>query len=100
MSAAPQLIVTLTTEQLGELVEASAARAVAKLVANQQSEVLDLDECAALVKRHPKIVIQVLVKKKGLPAHFIDSRTPRFKRTEVLAWLDSLPAKPGRSEDS
>lgn len=100
MSAAPQLIVTLTTDQLAQLVEDSASRAVEKLVANQQREVLDLEECAALVKRHPKIVMTVLVKKKGLPAHFIDPRTPRFKRAEVLAWLDSLPANPEPTKDT
>jgi hypothetical protein len=94
MSAAPQLIVTLTTDQLAELVETSAARAVERLVANQQAEVMDLEECAAMLKRNEKIVMGVLVKKRGLPVHFISEREPRFKRSEVLTWLDSLPSQP------
>ena len=93
MSAAPQLIVTLTTDQLAELVEASAARAVAKLVANQQQEVMSLSACAALLDRNEEVVMRVLVKKKGLPVHYISDREPRFKRSEVLAWLDTLPSK-------
>lgn len=97
MSAAPQLpqlIVTLTTDQLSDLVEVAAARAVEKLAANQQQEVLDLEQCAALLKRHPKVVM-MLIKKKRLPCHFISKRDPRFKRTEVLAWLDTLPSQGG-----
>jgi hypothetical protein len=96
VSAAAQLIVTLTTDQLAELVETSAARAVEKLVANQQAEVLDLEECAALLKRNEKIVMGVLVKKRGLPVHYISEREPRFKRSEVLNWLDTLPNRPAK----
>ena len=94
-AAAPQLIVTLTTDQLADLIEVSAARAVEKLVANQQHEILDLEECAAMLKRHPKVVMATLVKKKGLPCHFISERDPRFKRAEVMAWLDTLPSQRG-----
>ncbi len=91
MSAAPQLIVTLTTDQLSQLVETSAARAVEKLVANQQNEVLDLEGCAALLKRSEDVVMRVLVKHKGLPVHYISDREPRFVRQEVMAWLGTLP---------
>lgn len=93
MSAAQQMIVTLTAAQLAEIVEQSAARALEKLVANQQSEVMELDECAKLLRRTPDTVMAVLVKKKGLPCHFISDREPRFKRSEVLAWLDTLPSR-------
>jgi hypothetical protein len=36
----------------------------------------------------------VLVKKRNLPVHFISEREPRFKRAEVMAWLDTLPSEP------
>jgi hypothetical protein len=98
LSAAPQLIVTLTTDQLAELVETSAARAVAKLVASQQQEVMSLSVCAALLDRNEEIVMRVLVKKKGLPVHYISDREPRFKRSEILAWLDALPSKAPQGE--
>jgi hypothetical protein len=98
LSAAPQLIVTLTTDQLADLVEASAARAVEKLVANQQQEVLGLTACATLLGRNEEVVMRVLVKKKGLPVHYISDREPRFKRSEILAWLDTLPSKRGGKE--
>jgi hypothetical protein len=88
------LLVTLTTSQLAELVEASTSRAIEKLVAAQNHEVLDLEECAALLKRNEKVVMGVLVKKRKLPVHFISGREPRFKRTEIMAWLDTLPTEP------
>lgn len=93
MSAAPQLVVALTTEELEALLEGCTARAVEKVVASQLPEVLDLEDCAKLLKRHPKTVMSTLVKKKGLPCHFISPQDPRFKRTEVLAWLDTLPSQ-------
>lgn len=97
-AAATQLVVTLTTEQLSELVETSAARAVEKLVANQQQEVMNLTQCAKLLGRNEEVVIRVLVKKKGLPVHYISDREPRFKRSEVLAWLDTLPSQGGKEK--
>ena len=51
-------------------------------------------EKIAMLKRNEKIVMGVLVKKRGLPVHYISEREPRFKRSEVLTWLDSLPTQP------
>lgn len=85
------LVISLTTQQLSDLVTQSVAGAVAKLVAEQQKEVLNLDECAALLQRTTHTVMKVLVKTKGLPVHFISEREPRFKRSQVIAWLDTLP---------
>lgn len=90
MSAAPKLVVQLTADELAVLMEQSAERAVAKAVANQR-EILDLEECAALIKYHPRIVMNTLVKKRGLPVHFISDREPRFRRSEILTWLNGLP---------
>ncbi len=88
------LLVTLTTDQLSALIESSTSRAIEKLVAAQLPEVLDLEQCAALLKRNEKVVMGVLVKKRNLPVHFISDREPRFKRPEVMAWLDTLPTEP------
>jgi hypothetical protein len=35
-----------------------------------------------------------LVHAKHLPAHYISEREPRFKRAELLGWLDTLPSLP------
>ncbi len=98
MSAAEKLVVTLTTGELSELLEQSASRAVARMVAEQQKEVLDLTECAALLKRTEYTVMNVLVKKRGLPVHFISEREPRFKRSQVMAWIDTLPREPAKAK--
>ena len=31
---------------------------------------------------------------QGLPVTYISPREPRFQRSKVLAWLDTLPTKP------
>ncbi|MGC4088432.1 MAG: helix-turn-helix domain-containing protein [Polyangiaceae bacterium] len=54
-------------------------------------EVFTLTQAADFLQRHPKIVMQ-LVREAKLPVHFISSREPRFKRSELLAWLGTLPA--------
>lgn len=99
MSAAPQLLVTLTTDDLAKLLEQCTARALEKIMASQQQEVIDLAECSALLKRTPQTVMDVLVKRKALPCHFISAREPRFKRSEVLAWLDTLPTRAKASNE-
>lgn len=98
MTAAPKMIVTLTTDELSSLIERAAERAVAKAVENQK-EILDLDECAALIKYHPRIVMNTIVKKRGLPVHFVSDREPRFRRSEVLKWLDALPSSKKASNE-
>jgi excisionase family DNA binding protein len=84
------LAVTLTVEQLAELVRKAVRDEVARLPQSGAREVLTLPEAAELLGRHPKVVMQ-LVRTGSLPAHFISEREPRFKRTELLAWLDTLP---------
>lgn len=96
MSAAENLVVTLTSEQMSELVAKSVEGVVERIVASQQKEVMTLAECAAFLGRNEEVVVRVLVKKKGLPVHYISEREPRFRRAEVLDWLATLPSKPGK----
>jgi hypothetical protein len=94
MSAAREaLAVTLTVEQLSELVREQLRVELERMPHGNVKEVFNLTEAAAFLDRHPKKVME-LVRDKLLPAHFISEREPRFKRTELLAWLDTLPGLP------
>lgn len=96
---APTLVVTLTTDQLAELLEQANARALAKLAAEQQAEVLDLRECASLLKCTTKTVTS-RVRERGLPCHYISPSDPRFRRSEVLAWLSAQTIERAAGKES
>lgn len=87
------LAVTLTIEEFSAVVAAQVRKELALVALSAAKEVLTLAETAELLERHPKVVMNSLVKEKALPVHFISEREPRFKRAEVLAWLDTLPTK-------
>jgi len=88
-----RLAVTLTVDELADLVRTQVRFELAQGAIESAREVLMLKEVAELLGRHPKVVMAQLVAKKGLPVHFISEREPRFKRAEVLAWLDTLPSR-------
>lgn len=92
-----ELAVTLTVEQLGQLVAERVREELARAPLTPQPEVMTLAECAAFLRRHPKIVTK-LTRDEALPVHYISDREPRFRRSEVLAWLDSRPNKPSATE--
>jgi hypothetical protein len=92
-----ELAVTLTVEQLRLLVASAVREELAKQPLVAPPEVLTLQDAADMLHRHPKIVTK-LVREEGLPCHFISEREPRFRRSEILAWLGSRPSKPGESE--
>jgi adenylate kinase len=92
-----ELAVTLTVDQLRDLMRSAAREAVAQVQFNPAREVMTLAQCAEFLDRHPKVITQ-LVREKGLPAHFISEREPRFKRSEVLTWLDTLPTSKPNNE--
>lgn len=95
-----ELAVTLTVEQLGELIEKRLESALARRAPTAGvKEVLTLQEAAEFLGRHPRKVSE-LIEQGKLPAHYISEREPRFKRTELLAWLDSLPRQPKKAEGS
>lgn len=50
-------------------------------------EVLTLEEAAAVLSMHPKVVAKY-VRERGLPALRI-GREYRFRRSALMAWLDS-----------
>lgn len=89
--AAQNFVVSLTTEQLGEILEQASARALAKVISQQHAEVLDIGECAALLKCTRKTVSKY-VATRGLPCHYISPQDPRFRRSEVLTWLSEQTA--------
>jgi hypothetical protein len=86
------LAVTLTVDQLRELVRAEVRSELAKLPMSGAKEVLELNEVAELLGRHPRTIKQ-LIDERGLPVRYISAREPRFLRSKVLTWLESLPAK-------
>lgn len=90
------LAVTLTVEQLGELVEQSVQRVLAASPPNPLPEVLDLKACAELLQLNPKTVTKLALH-AGLPVHYLSEREPRFRRSEVLAWVSSR-GRPGTAE--
>ena len=80
------LAVTLTVDQLDELIEGAVDRALAKAKPLTSSDVLTRAEVAELLGLHPDVVTRK-VRTLGLPG----IRLPggggwRFSRTDVLAW--------------
>jgi hypothetical protein len=92
------LAVTLTVEQLGELVASRVRAELDRTPLVQPAEVMTLDEAAAFLKRHPKVVTK-LTREASLPVHYISAREPRFRRSELLAWIDALPREPQATDE-
>jgi excisionase family DNA binding protein len=82
-----ELVVTLTTEQLRQLV-ASAVNEVAEK--SNQKEVLTSPEVAELLQVNEALVARMVLK-HGLPAHRLSPRVLRFLRSEVLAFVKANP---------
>lgn len=82
------MVVSLTVEQLEELVERAAAKAIA---ARPSDEVLATEEAAALLKLHPK-VLERKARDGEIPADRL-GREWRFRRTAILDWLGKQPKK-------
>jgi excisionase family DNA binding protein len=86
-------LVVIESAELEKLVESAVVKAVSKIHPVEPKEVLTLDQAAVFLERHPKVVMR-LVKEAKLPVHYISGREPRFRRAELLAWVDALPTKP------
>lgn len=90
-------VVVISPEDLAELVRGAVREEVAKLPIANAKEVMTVHEVAELLNRHWKIVMSELVKKRGLPVHYISAHEPRFLRTEVLRWIaEELPKLPAK----
>ena len=92
-------IVVLTSEQLQELVDRAVAKAVVSIPQSGAREILSLKQAADFLDRAPRTVTE-LVKTRGLPAHYISDREPKFIRSELVAWLANLPAEPTEKGES
>jgi phage terminase Nu1 subunit (DNA packaging protein) len=86
------MAVTLTVEQLAELVRQQVAAELAKLPTTGVKEVLTLAEVCELLDRSDRAVKQLV--EQGMPVNYISAREPRFLRSKVLAWIETLPTKP------
>lgn len=83
-----ELVVTLTTEQLKELLREAVRETVTQ---NAPKEVLFLDEVAEMLGFNAQTVMRTLVRERGLPVHYITEKAPRFYRAEVLEWFVNQP---------
>lgn len=90
-------LVVLEASELERLLESTVTKAIARLAPSEPKEVLTLEEAARFIGRSPKSMTSIILE-RGLPAHYISDREPRFKRAELLAWLDTLPKRPALSE--
>lgn len=89
------LVVTLTTDQLEELLNRAVTRATADLLV--QKEIMNTKEVAEFIGRSTR-TIPALIEDDGLPVHYITPREPRFWRSEVLKWLLDLPSEKPEKE--
>jgi hypothetical protein len=86
------LAVTLTVGDLRDLIRAEVRAELAKLPHTGAKEVLTLAEVCDFLDRSDRAIKQLI--EHGLPVNYISAREPRFIRSKVLAWLESLPTKP------
>lgn len=84
MNTAPAF--TLTVDDLESLVSRKVREAIGELETRLANEIMTRAQVAELLQVHPAVVGRY-VKKKALPARKVGSEW-RFKRSEVLRWLD------------
>lgn len=92
-----KLLVTLTVDELREVVSELTRAELAKLPAAGPKEVMTLKELEEFLDRSERSIKKLI--EHGLPAHYISDREPRFVRAKVLAWLETLPTKPATNRD-
>jgi excisionase family DNA binding protein len=90
MSDAAAVIVT-TPAELRLLIKDAVREELAKAAPTQQSDVMTREQVADMLQVHIAVVSRY-VKKKGLPAVKI-GRDWRFRRGDVLAWMEAGGAK-------
>ena len=86
------LAVTLTVEELRALVRA-AVREELSANAPPGADVMTAEEAGKVLRLHPAVVRRY-VRTQGLPAHRVGSEY-RFRRSEILAWLEEHATRPG-----
>jgi excisionase family DNA binding protein len=84
-TARPTLAVTLTVDELEDLVRRVVRQELAAHVAAPAAEVLTREEAAELLRLHPHVLAK-WVRTRGVPGQKVGSHW-RFRRGELLAWL-------------
>ena len=79
-------IVVLSAEQLRTLMAEVLDAALARAGAHDESDVMDMDQAAALVGVHVK-TLRRLIHEEGLPTLRRIGKLWRFSRREILEWL-------------
>lgn len=92
-------VVVVDVDVLRELVRDEVTRALREHApANDASvEYLTADGVGKLLDVHPRTVAK-MVARDGLPAHRFGSKLLRFRRCEILAWLEDQAERPGAHE--
>lgn len=85
-------MVALSPLDLEALVERAVAKALRSRGVEEPVEYLDPREAAQLVGIHERSLIKLATTAAGFPGHRV-GRLWRFKRSELLAWLEAQPKK-------
>lgn len=93
---ASRMLVTLTTDELTELIRETVRSELERIQAQPPRQVLNLSQAAELLDRHPHMVMRY-VRAGLLTAHFISPREPRFYMRDLFAFIDSMPTQPAKS---
>lgn len=97
MTAASKVVV-VDVEVLRSIVREELVRAMqARTPANEAPEYLTSADVAELLGVHARTIAK-MVARDGLPAHRFGSKLLRFKRSEVVAWLEAQAERPGAHE--
>lgn len=99
MTSAASRVVVVDVEALRALVREEIARGLREhMPANDGgSEYLSSVEVGRLLGVHPRTIAK-MVSRDGLPAHRFGAKLLRFKRSEVVAWLEAQAERPGAHE--
>jgi excisionase family DNA binding protein len=80
-------IVVMTADELRGLVSEAVELALTKCGPRDASDIMDADQCAALIQVHEKTLAK-LIEGDGLPTLRPVGKHRRFSRRAVLAWMD------------
>lgn len=93
------LVVMTKADLIGALREAFPALATANAQQQEANEIMTEEQVAEMLDVEPRTV-RNYVSKENLPAKDLGkNRGKRYRRSEVLAWLDSRASKPGAHVD-
>jgi excisionase family DNA binding protein len=83
--SAADLLVTMTRAELRSVIAEAIAEALA--TKSTHGEWLDSKSAAKLIGCAPRSV-QKFARRSGLPSHRIGEKLLRYRRSEVLAWME------------